>query len=409
MVKYLVSAVDSEGKNVKMILEVENENEILNILNSKNLYVLDFRPLPKIFAILYSINPIRFKKVKAHEIIELFENLHLIIKSGVPLTSGLKDLEESIENKKLKAVLRDIGDAINNGVSISDAFKRHENIFGPVITTLIKIGEETGGLDKVLKDAANYLSRIEDIKSKTKQALIYPSFTFVAVSGTMIFWMVYVLPKMIEAFKNFNIDLPITTRILIAMSEFTRKYIILIIIFIIVLFGVLKFLRKTNPKVKFQTDKILLKLPIIGVVLTYFNYAFISEYLKLMIKAGVSISRALEILGKSLNNEVFRIAVNKARESINSGSLISDSFKEQQLFSPMIVRMLNIGENTGSLEEQLNYISEYYYNKVDYISQNMAKLIEPLLLTFVGIFMLILILGLMGPIYNLISTVGKQG
>ncbi|MFN3788268.1 MAG: type II secretion system F family protein, partial [Sulfurihydrogenibium azorense] len=255
----------------------------------------------------------------------------------------------------------------------------------------------------------NYLGRIEDIKSKTKQALIYPGFTFFAISGTMIFWMVYVLPKMIEAFQNFNIELPITTRILIAMSDFTRKYIVLIIIVLIILFGILKFLRKTNKKVKLYTDRVLLKLPIIGVVLTYFNYAFISEYLKLMIKAGVTISRALEILGNSLNNEVFRLAVDKAKESINNGNLISASFREQQLFSPMIIRMLNIGENTGSLEEQLEYIAGYYYNKVDYISQNMAKLIEPLLLTFVGVFMLILILGLMGPIYNLISTVGKQG
>lgn len=407
--KYIVNALDLEGNSVKMILEAENEIEILNMLRAQNLYVLDFKPLPKILDILYSINPLKFKKIKAQEIIELFENLHLIVKAGVPLTSGLKDLEESTENKKLKSVLKNIHNAINNGVSISDAFKRHENIFGSVITTLIKVGEETGGLDKVLKDAANYLGRIEDIKSKTKQALIYPGFTFFAISGIMIFWMVYVLPKMIEAFQNFNIELPITTRILIAMSDFTRKYIVLIIIVLIILFGILKFLRKTNKKVKLYTDRVLLKLPIIGVVLTYFNYAFISEYLKLMIKAGVTISRALEILGNSLNNEVFRLAVDKAKESINNGNLISASFREQQLFSPMIIRMLNIGENTGSLEEQLEYIAGYYYNKVDYISQNMAKLIEPLLLTFVGVFMLILILGLMGPIYNLISTVGKQG
>ncbi|MFN3788269.1 MAG: type II secretion system F family protein, partial [Sulfurihydrogenibium azorense] len=151
--KYIVNALDLEGNSVKMILEAENEIEILNMLRAQNLYVLDFKPLPKILDILYSINPLKFKKIKAQEIIELFENLHLIVKAGVPLTSGLKDLEESTENKKLKSVLKDIHNAINNGVSISDAFKRHENIFGPVITTLIKVGEETGGLDKVLKDA----------------------------------------------------------------------------------------------------------------------------------------------------------------------------------------------------------------------------------------------------------------
>ncbi|MDO3651384.1 type II secretion system F family protein, partial [Nocardia mangyaensis] len=206
--------------------------------------------LPKITEFLLSINPIKLKKIKAQEIIELFENLHLIIKAGVPLSVGLKDLEESIENKKLKSVLKDIHFSINSGMSISDSFKRHESVFGPVITTLIKVGEETGNLDKVLKDSANYLARIEDIKSKTKQALIYPGFTFITVLGSMIFWMVYVLPQIIEAFKNFNMELPLMTKILIAMSEFTRKYIVFIILGIIIAIGILNFLRKTNPKVK---------------------------------------------------------------------------------------------------------------------------------------------------------------
>jgi type II secretory pathway component PulF len=281
-------------------------------------------------------------------------------------------------------------------------------VFGDVILTLVKVGEETGGLEKVLKDAAVYLKRIEDIKAKTKQALIYPSFTFVAVVGSMIFWMVYVLPKMLEAFQNFNIDLPITTKILIWMSGFTRKYIVFIIIFTILFFIALKILRKTNKEIKFYTDKILLKLPVIGIILTYFNYAFISEYMMLMVKAGINLSRILEILGNSLGNEVFRRGVINAKDLIIGGESLSEAFRNQNLYSPMIIRMLNVGENTGQLEEQLSYISNYYYEKVDYISQNIAKMIEPLLISFVGIFMLIIILGLMGPIYNLISAVGKS-
>jgi len=263
-------------------------------------------------------------------------------------------------------------------------------------------------LEKVLKDAAVYLKRIEDIKAKTKQALIYPSFTFIAVLGSMIFWMVYVLPKMLEAFQNFNIELPITTRILIWMSEFTRKYIVFIIIFTILFFIALKILRKNNREIKFHTDRILLRLPVIGIILTYFNYAFISEYMMLMVKAGVNLSRILEILGNSLGNEVFKRGVINARDLIIGGESLSEAFRKQNLYSPMIIRMLDVGENTGQLEEQLSYISNYYYEKVDYISQNIAKMIEPLLISFVGIFMLIIILGLMGPIYNLISVVGKS-
>lgn len=404
MATYIIEALKPDGTVVKKIIELENENEISNLLTSEGLILLNYK---KTSSILNVFKSFRKKKVKPVYTIEFLENFHLVIKSGVPLSTGIRDLAEDVENKTLKQILTDIYNRINTGESLYKAFSNYKSIFSDVILTLIKIGEETGNLEKVLKDAANYLKRIEDLKAKTKQALIYPAFTFFAVFGAMTFWMVYVLPKMIEAFQNFNIELPITTKILIAMSNFTKSYILHIVFLLISAFIILKILRKTNKKVKFYTDKIILRLPILGLVITYFNYAFISEYLRLMISSGVSISRALEILGESLGNEVFKNAVIKSRENLISGEGISESFKKQGLFSSMIIRMLNIGENTGRLEEQLEYISNFYYDKVDYISQNIAKMIEPLLISILGIFMLIIILGLIGPIYDLISTVNK--
>jgi type II secretory pathway component PulF len=405
---YSIEAVDREGNLIKKVIEVESEIDIKDLLQRDGLFLVDYKPASDFIVKLKKINPFKRKKIKAVEIVELFENLHLMIKAGVPISVAINDLSKEMQNKHLKFILEDIYKIITSGGSLYEGFSKYKNVFGDVILTLVKVGEETGGLEKVLKDAATYLKRIEDIKAKTKQALIYPSFTFVAVLGSMIFWMVYVLPKMLEAFQNFNIDLPITTRILIWMSEFTRKYIVFIIIFIVLFFVVLKILRKNNREIKFHTDRILLKLPIIGIILTYFNYAFISEYMMLMVKAGVNLSRILEILGNSLGNEVFKRGVINAKDLIIGGESLSEAFRKQNLYSPMIIRMLDVGENTGQLEEQLSYISNYYYEKVDYISQNIAKMIEPLLISFVGIFMLIIILGLMGPIYNLISVVGKS-
>jgi len=405
---YSIEAVDREGNIIKKVIEVENEIDIKDLLQRDGLFLVDYKPASDFIVKLKKINPFKRKKIKAVEIVELFENLHLMIKAGVPVSVAINDLSKEMQNKHLKFILEDIYKTITSGGSLYEGFSKYKNVFGDVILTLVKVGEETGGLEKVLKDAAVYLKRIEDIKAKTKQALIYPSFTFVAVLGSMIFWMVYVLPKMLEAFQNFNIDLPITTKILIWMSEFTRKYIVFIIIFTILFFIALKILRKTNREIKFHTDRILLRLPVIGIILTYFNYAFISEYMMLMVKAGVNLSRILEILGNSLGNEVFKRGVINARDLITGGESLSQAFRKQNLYSPMIIRMLDVGENTGQLEEQLSYISNYYYEKVDYISQNIAKMIEPLLISFVGIFMLIIILGLMGPIYNLISAVGKS-
>ncbi len=404
MATYIIKALKTDGTIIKKVVDLEREEEISSLLASEGLILLNYKkasPLLNIFKIF------RRKKVKPVFIIEFLENLHLIIKSGVPLSTGIRDLAEDIENKTLKQILIDIYNRINSGESLSKSFSNHRNIFSNVIITLIKVGEETGNLEKVIKDSANYLKKIEDLKAKTKQALIYPAFTFFAIFGAMIFWMVYVLPKMIEAFQNFNIELPITTKILIVMSNFTKSFILYFIFLLVFSFILLKIIRKTNRKVKYITDKILLRLPILGIVITYFNYAFISEYLRLMISSGVSISRALEILGESLSNEVFKDAIIKSKENLASGEGISESFKKQKLFSSMIIRMLEIGEKTGRLEEQLEYISNYYYDKVDYISQNIAKIIEPLLISILGIFMLIIILGLIGPIYSLISTVNK--
>jgi type II secretory pathway component PulF len=405
---YSIEAVDREGNVIKKVIEVESEIDIKDLLQRDGLFLVDYKPTSDFIVKLKKINPFKRKKIKAIEIVELFENLHLMIKAGVPVSVAINDLSKEMQNKHLKFILEDIYKIITSGGSLYEGFSKYKNVFGDVILTLVKVGEETGGLEKVLKDAATYLKRIEDIKAKTKQALIYPSFTFVAVLGSMIFWMVYVLPKMLEAFQNFNIDLPITTRILIWMSEFTRKYIVFIIIFIVLFFVALKILRKNNREIKFHTDRILLRFPVIGIILTYFNYAFISEYMMLMVKAGVNLSRILEVLGNSLGNDVFKRGVINARNLIIGGESLSEAFRKQNLYSPMIIRMLDVGENTGQLEEQLSYISNYYYEKVDYISQNIAKMIEPLLISFVGIFMLIIILGLMGPIYNLISVVGKS-
>lgn len=407
MKSFVVIAFDTKGNKVVKILDAEDERGLDNIIKTQELIPIEVKPLPDIVGLFKVISPFKFSKIKASEIIETFENLHLIVKSGVPIVTGLRDISSSLQNKKFKAILKSIADDINSGDSISNAFMKHENIFGKVITTLIRVGEETGNLDRVLKDASEYLSKVEDLKSKIKQAMIYPTFTFVVVLGSMIFWLVYVLPKMLEAFQGFGIELPLITRIIIVVSNFIKSYLLLIIILIIIGIIVLRILRLKNKKIKLETDKLLLKIPVIGILVTYFNFAFITEYLKLMIGSGVTISRSLEILKDTLNNEFFRVNLEKIINSLSSGKSLSESFKDVNLFSPMIIRMLNIGENTGSLEEQLEYISGYYYKKLDYVSQNISKLIEPILLTVVGIFMLIIILGLIGPIYQLISDINK--
>jgi len=360
---YYIEAIDPEGNKIRKTIEVDSEFELMQLLDYSNLIPLKIKKLPKYYKIISSINPFKHK-VKRQEVIEVLENLHLVVKSGLPLNTGIMDLSQDSENPALKDILMDIALKIQSGKTLSQAVEKYESVFTPVVISLFKIGEETGNLDRTLKDAAEHLKKIEDLVAKTKQALIYPAFAFFSVLGAMIFWLVYVLPKIIDAFQDFNVKLPITTIILLKMSEYTQKYIVHFIIFLLLSILILKILRKKNKKVRYYTDKLILKLPVFGIISTNFNYAFFAEYIRLMISAGLPLYQALNIMESAIRNFVFKTAVKNVREKIEVGENFSQSLKEQEIFSSLIIRMISVGEQTGSLEQQLSYIADYYYNKV---------------------------------------------
>ncbi len=404
---YYIEAIDPEGKKIRKTVQISDDTNLLQLLEFLNLIPIKIKKLPKYYEYLQKVNIFK-RKIKRQEVIEILDNLHLIIKSGLPLNVGLLDLAQDAENPAIKDMLLDIALKIQSGMSLSESVKEYQNIFSAVVVSLFKIGEETGNLDKTLKDAADHLRRIEDLKAKAKQALIYPAFAFFSILGAMIFWLVYVLPKIIDAFKDFNIELPITTIILLKMSDFTQKYLLHLIIFIIIFSVILRILRGKNNKIRYYTDYILLKLPVFGIIVTNFNYAFFAEYIRLMISAGLPLIQALNIMENSINNFVFKTAIKHAKEKVELGESLSQVLKEENIFSSLIIRMISVGEQTGGLEDQLNYIASYYYAKVEYISQNIAKMIEPIIIGVLGAFMLLIVLGLIGPIYDLISNISGR-
>ena len=396
---FIIDAIDNKGNRLKKVLNIEEE-ALFTYLDFANLTPIKIRQLPSFFRFL-SIKAVS-RKVKRSEIIEVLESLHLIVKSGIPLSTGIIDLAEDAQNPVLKDILYDIAFKIQSGLSLSNAVQKYRKYFSDIVITLFQIGEETGTLDQTLKDAADHLKRVDDITSKTKQALIYPAFAITAIFGAIIFWTVYVLPKLVNMFKGMGIELPFITEAFMSVSNFLIKYGIFILAGFILVVILIKVLKDRNDKVKLFFDRLLLKTPIIGLVLNNFYYAFFSEYLRLMIKAGIPINRALEILSESLRNFVFKKAIKNTKEKIEEGYSLTNALSEVKLFPPLIVRMISVGETTGGLEEQLEYIANYYYNKVDYISQNIAKMIEPIVIAIIGAFLLVVIFSIISPIYDLI-------
>jgi type II secretory pathway component PulF len=399
MQTYSITVINEQGKKINKLIEIEDNEDVTSYLGALGENIIAVKKIPRYAAIF------RFsKKIKTQDVIEVIENIHMVVKAGLPVTSALSDLAKDADNPVLRDILEDVSRRIQTGMSFSKAMAKYQKVFSEVTINLIRIGEETGQLDGTLKDAAENLKKISDLKTKTKSALIYPSFAFVAMFGTMLFWLVVVMPKMIDAFKSFQIELPPTTRFIMAVSNFLQSYLLLVLGSIAAVFFLHNFLRRTNMKYRLITDKILLKLPIFGLIVTNFNYAFIAEYIRLMISAGLPLYVALNIMEDSIKNLAYKKSIANTRELISTGKSFSAALGEQKMYPSIILRMVSIGEQTGNLDTQLDNVAKYYYYKVDTIASNISKMIEPLVIGFIGVFMLVIMIGLMGPIFSLITN-----
>ncbi|MFA5234369.1 MAG: type II secretion system F family protein [Sulfurimonas sp.] len=398
---FFVLSINRRGQKGVDFLEASDYDILLKNLERDMVYPLKIFKLP---ASISSSMPSGRTKVSTHEVIEMMDNLHLVIKSGLPLHQGIVDLAEDSDNKKFKNMMFHIADDINRGKSLSGAFMPYKDIVGVMILNLMKIGEETGQLELTLKRGSTFLRRITELKKKAKSALIYPSFAFVAVMGAMLVWMIYVLPQMTGLFLEMNVELPLMTRVMMQLSDFLANYIghmIASLVFLLVLF---KIFHKKYKKVRWHTDKFMLKVPVIRDVITSFNTAFISEYLRLALVSGIPIFSALETLGKNIKNEVFQRSLEEATKDVARGSQLSAAFLKTAVFPAFSIRMMRVGESAGTLESQLEIVSNHYYERVDNFAENIGKIIEPVVLIIVGGFMALVMVGLMGPMYDLISN-----
>ncbi len=403
---YQVKAIDNSGRAVTKAFEADNDIQLLSFLEFLNLTPIKISKRPAIIGRIQAF--LHQKKIKKKELIDMFENMHLLVKSGVPLGAGLWDMAEDMENPAISDLLRDVAYRVQSGLSFSAAMAKYEKVLGSIAVNLIRIGEETGTLDQVFKDIADHYARIEDFKSKVKQAMIYPAFAITAVFIALGFWLVFVLPKLADLFQGLNVQLPAITVAVMGVSRFVQKYILYILGSMVLTVVLFNLIRAKNETFRYYTDKLLLKVPIIKTILYNFNYAFFAEYMRLMVTAGVPLIDALEIMKNSFNNRVFKRALMSMKDYVSEGGSISGGMRRAKLFPSLMLRMVSVGEETGGLDDQLDYLAQYYYNKLDYITQNIAKIIEPIIVLTVGAMMAIIMISLLLPIYDLISNIGRR-
>ena len=402
---YFYKAVNVDGSLIDGIVEAEDLASVYDDLTAKSLRVLAVKKASKMAARLRQ----RFasRGVKRVDVIECVRNLSVMLTAGIPLLSALEDSIEATENKSLKSALTDAKKEIELGLNFSDALSRQRGIFPDILVRLTKVGESTGRLDKSLTDVADHLQRIEDLSQAIKRSLFYPVFAIVTTTGAMIFWFVYVLPKIMNVIQEMGVELPFITRVLMAMSNAISTYWYVIVCVVIALAIAVQVMR-TREKTRYYYDFMLLKLPIVKLIVYNKLLALFAEQMRILIVAGLTIDRTLDIVAGVIDNLVFRRAIVAVRENVLLGSRISDTLKDHKIFPPMVTRMVNAGERSGNLDTQFSFLSGYYIKRLDDISSKLGKMIEPILLSVVGLVFILILMAVLLPVYELVSKVGKM-
>lgn len=404
MNSYSYQAVDGTGQQVRGIIEAETPEAASDTLSGQGLYVLSIRTVSGLEEIFQKLTS--GKQVKRSDLIDFAGNLSVMVGAGLPILTSLEDLAAATTNEAFQSLISQIREDIKLGRGFSDAIAAHPDAFPDIFVRLVRVGEETGRFDKSLSDVAEHLQRIEDLSSSIKRALIYPFFAIATTMAALVFWMIYVLPKMIPVLKGLGVKLPLLTRGLILASSLSRNYWYIALI-LPALVALIVRLMKRSEAGRLRIDRIKLVLPIYGLIENNRLLALFSEQMRIMIVAGLTFDRTLGIIVQIMTNEVFRRALATVREEITYGSGIADALRRHEIFPALLVRMVGVGEKSGSLDDQFSFLAKHYLKKLDDISGKLGKLIEPMVIIFVGILFAIIILGLLLPIYDLVARVGK--
>ncbi|MCG6265272.1 type II secretion system F family protein [Vibrio vulnificus] len=339
------------------------------------------------------------------EILVLFcRQLYSLTKAGVPLLRSMRGLVQNCENKQLKAALEEVVAELTNGRSLSASMQLHSKVFSPLFVSMIHVGENTGRLDLALLQLANYYEQELETRKRIKTAMRYPTFVISFIVVAMFILNVKVIPQFASMFSRFGVDLPLPTRILIGMSEFFVNYWMLLAGFIVgLIFGFKAWVATADGRERW--DKWRLKFPVVGGVVNRAQLSRFSRTFALMLKAGVPLNQSLALSAEAMGNRYLELKILKMKADIEAGSQVSVTAINSGIFTPLVIQMISVGEETGRIDELLMEVADFYDREVDYDLKTLTARIEPILLVIVAGMVLVLALGIFLPMWGMLDVI----
>ncbi len=343
-----------------------------------------------------------FGKPKLTDLILFCRQMYALSKSGVPIIQGLSLLAASTKNEIFSKAIREVVDDLESGRDLAGAFARHPKIFNSLFVNIIRVGEETGRLDEAFLRLYHYFDTDKVTIEKIKSVLFYPAIVIVSIIAAITFLMAKVIPKFAEVFKNFDLTLPIQTRLIIAISEFVADYWWLLLIISIGSFiAIYRYINTDVGRMKWHRNK--LKIPRVGDIVLRATLARFSRAFAMANTAGVPILQGLTVTARAVDNDYVESKIHAMRNDVERGDSLTHAAISTHLFTPLVIQMLSVGEETGRIDEMMQEVAEFYEREVAYEVQNLTKIIEPILTVIMGLMVLVLALGVFLPMWDLMQ------
>ena len=346
------------------------------------------------------------RKVKAEELIILTRQLYSLTKAGVPLNKCIRGLAMTLKNQALVQVLFEIEKNLNSGLTLSASMSRHVDIFPRLYVSMVLVGENSGRLEEAFKELIDHLELEQETARRISGAFRYPMFVGIALSIAIVVLNIFVIPVFGDIFKQFGAELPLMTRLLIATSNFFVDYWeLLLIIFVVGIASFKHWLGKESGRLKWDAFK--LKIPVIGYIMLRAILARFCRTFAMMMASGVPLIQAVELCSSAVGNAAVGERILGMRRGIERGESLLQAIGNSDMFTPLVMQMVAVGEQTGQVDEMLNEVADFYNREVDYDIKNLSSNLEPILIVMMSVLVGILAVGIFLPMWEMFSVVQK--
>lgn len=400
MIDFVYTAKDKESGEVrKGKISADSKNAAASLLIEKSLYPIKIQDAGDA-EVFWKKNAFG-NGVKAKDRVIFTRQLATLVKAGLPITQALNTAIEQVNNKTFKGILQKVAASVEGGQSLAKSFGEYPAIFNHVFVSLVDAGEQSGTLDEALMRLALQQEKEQQILAKVRGALIYPTLVFFVIIAVVVFMLTTVLPQVASLYKELGKELPFLTQILFAISNFLVNYwYIAIILLVAAVFGLRAYVHTKPGRKKF--DEFKLHVPYVGTLFKKVYAARFTRTMSSLVNSGVPLLRSLNIAGEAVDNVVIQEIINTAAEKVKTGSSLSSALSDHPEIIKLVPQMIKVGEESGTLGQMLEKVATFFEEEVDQTIKNLSGVIEPVLIIFLGLTVLVIVIAVLYPIYALV-------